>query len=539
MLESSDNIEMRAIEVTSDEDDTSAGVPLIGRENDSHSLGNGKDSNPQKGGRWFIWTLAASAGLGGLLFGYDTGVISSTLVSLHSDLSNHPLSAFDKGLITSCTSLSAFFASPVAGVLADKYGRKRTLLVADFLFILGAFWQAVTTSIVGMVAGRSIVGLGIGAASLVAPLYISELAPSNVRGRLVTVQSLLITGGQVVAYVVGWLFSQTAGGWRWMVGLGAFPALFQFVLLVPLPDTPRFLAMSGQQDKAYSVLCKIYSSQGTETFLQTSSQASHILTQINEEIKESSAYSEPTSKVHTLFTVVSHRRALTISCMLQALQQLCGFNSVMYFSATIFASLDFSSPTLISLSVAFTNFLFTIAAFSLIDRIGRRRILLITIPIMILSLLLCAVSFSFLHLPSSNTPISLKLTQNDTSLPALMILGALLLYTAPFAAGLGCVPWQQSELFPLSVRSIGCSIATCSNWLSNFVVGLTFLPLMEFLGANWTFGMYALVCLVGWLAIWAIYPEMSGLGLEEVIKVLEQGWGTQRLPSGQREPAER
>lgn len=528
MLENRDGIEMRSIDVANDEDEPDPGVPLIGER--EGSPGNGKSKGAQPAGQWFVWSLAASAGLGGLLFGYDTGVISSTLVSLHSDLSNRPLGTFDKGLITSCTSLSAFVAAPAAGLLADRYGRKRTILIADFLFMIGAMWQAVTTSVMGMIVGRSIVGLGIGAASLVAPLYISELAPSHIRGRLVTTQSLLITGGQVVAYVVGWLFSQSPGGWRWMVGLGGFPALIQFVLLVPLPDTPRFLVMSKQEARAYGVLCKIHESQCSGMSSQTSSTASHVLSQIEEEIKESSVHSGHTSKAYALISITSHRRALTISCMLQALQQLSGFNSLMYFSATIFASLDFSSPTLTSLSVAVTNFLFTIAAFSLIDRIGRRRILLITIPIMILALLLCAISFSFI--PFSEGRTSAEHDRNDTSVLAFLILGALLLYTAPFAAGLGCVPWQQSELFPLSVRSVGCGIATGCNWISNFAASLTFLPLIEYLGANWTFGLYALICLLGWLGIWAIYPEMSGLSLEEVVKVLEDGWGTERSPSG-------
>lgn len=198
----------------------------------------------------------------------------------------------------------------------------------------------------------------------------------------------------------------------------------------------------------------------------------------------------------------------------------------MYFSATIFSILSFSSPTLTSLSVALTNFIFTLLAFSLIDRIGRRRILLYSIPVMTLSLLVCAMIFSSLDIPRSAFGPQAR-TEEDThsSLLPLGILLCLTVYTASYAFGLGNVPWQQSELFPLNVRSIGSALATATNWGSNFVVGLTFLPMMEFLSPGWTFAAYAVVCFVGWFGVWVIYPEMSGLSLEEVKGLLANGWG--------------
>jgi MFS transporter, SP family, solute carrier family 2 (myo-inositol transporter), member 13 len=201
-----------------------------------------------------------------------------------------------------------------------------------------------------------------------------------------------------------------------------------------------------------------------------------------------------------------------------------------YFSATIFKALGFSSPTLTSLSVAGTNFIFTIVAFNLIDRLGRRRSLLYTIPFMVLGLLSCAVAFTFIRLPTtSNTSIpSPQQPQPNTSIPratAIAILASLLLYIASYAVGLGPIPWTQSELFPLSVRSLGSSLSTATNWFCNTVVGLSFLPMMELLGAGWTFVVYAGVCAVGWGIVWGIYPETSGLGLEEVGSLLKEGWG--------------
>ncbi|KAJ9196813.1 hypothetical protein DTO166G4_651 [Paecilomyces variotii] len=489
-------------------------------------------------GGLFVWILTFSAGISGLLFGYDTGVISSMLVSIGSDLSNRPLTTADKSIITSCTSLFALIASPIAGLLADRLGRRKVILFADGLFAIGALWQAVTSSVWGMIAGRSAVGLAIGAASLVTALYISELAPSEMRGRLVTILSLLITGGQVVAYVVGWLFSSMPGGWRWIVGLGALPAFFQVMFILFLPETPRWLVRAGQETRARAVLGKIY---GSDPDMQKL--AERVFRDIEREValeeeemgvdhnKPSSFIDQATHSMSELFRIGGNRRALTIAVMLQGVQQLCGFNSLMYFSATLFSLLSFSSPTLISLSVAVTNFLFTLFAFSQIDRIGRRRILLLSIPIMTVSLIVCTLAFLPLDLKDAPSVHQLRdqgsdITKGKTSLPIIILL-SLIVYTASYASGLGNVPWQQSELFPLNVRSVGSALATATNWGSNFIVGLTFLPLMEWISPSSTFLIYAAICVAGWVGVWAIYPEMSGLSLEEVKELLADGYGVQ------------
>ncbi|KAJ9191893.1 hypothetical protein DTO021D3_5128 [Paecilomyces variotii] len=489
-------------------------------------------------GGLFVWILTFSAGISGLLFGYDTGVISSMLVSIGSDLSNRPLTTTDKSIITSCTSLFALIASPIAGLLADRLGRRKVILFADGLFAIGALWQAVTSSVWGMIAGRSAVGLAIGAASLVTALYISELAPSEMRGRLVTILSLLITGGQVVAYVVGWLFSSMPGGWRWIVGLGALPAFFQVMFILFLPETPRWLVRAGQETRARAVLGNIY---GPDPDMQKL--AERVFRDIEREValeeeemgvdhnKPSSFIDQATHSMSELFRIGGNRRALTIAVMLQGVQQLCGFNSLMYFSATLFSLLSFSSPTLISLSVAVTNFLFTLFAFSQIDRIGRRRILLLSIPIMTVSLIVCTLAFLPLDLKDAPSVHQLRdpgsdITKGKESLPIIILL-SLIVYTASYASGLGNVPWQQSELFPLNVRSVGSALATATNWGSNFIVGLTFLPLMEWISPSSTFLIYAAICVAGWVGVWAIYPEMSGLSLEEVKELLADGYGVQ------------
>jgi SP family myo-inositol transporter-like MFS transporter 13 len=212
----------------------------------------------------------------------------------------------------------------------------------------------------------------------------------------------------------------------------------------------------------------------------------------------------------------------------------------MYFSATIFAQVGFKNPTATSLVIACTNFLATLVTFRYIDRIGRRRILLLSIPIMVFGLALCAVAFKFVHLPSKDPKSTASVTMafseglfaharraNGDSWAYVIVL-SMIIYVASYALGLGCVPWQQSELFPLSVRSLGSSVATATNWGSNTIVGLTFLPMMDLITPTGTFTVYACVCAAAWLAVWRIYPETAGLGLEDVRVLLRDGWGVEK-----------
>ena len=300
--------------------------------------------------------------------------------------------------------------------------------------------------------------------------YISELSPSAFRGRLVTISALFITGGQVIAYVVGWLLSSYHGGWRWMVGLGAIPAIIQMSCLGVMPETPRWLVKAEQPEKALIVLRKIYGTGASAESIATS-----IIREIQREMIEESeivAVNQSTTlsprynaKFAQLISVESNYRALLIACLLQGSQQLCGFvscdklrsfklkimdtdtmtqNSLMYYSATIFALIGFQSPTLAALSVAVTNFLFTLVAFAAIDRIGRRRVLLSSIPLMAFGLSIAALSFSKMELSNNQG-------QDGTGPEALygmwphIVLAAMVIYVAGYAVGLGCVPWQQSE----------------------------------------------------------------------------------------------
>lgn len=270
----------------------------------------------------------------------DTGVISATLVSIDTSLSNRLLTSFDKSIITSATALFALLISPFSSLLADRLGRKRIILYADLLFVAGALLQAVSHSVLMMVIGRSIVGAAIGAASFVTPLYIAELAPAAHRGRLVTMNVLFVTGGQVVAYLVGWAFAEFGGkgsGWRWVVGLGAAPAALQCGLVLLMPETPRWLVKAGRIDEARGVVRKVA---GVKTAREASVTADLVLRDIEAEVREEEEAQQARRRSSKrgnenplldgwdeLLSVRRNRRALTIACMLQGLQQFCGFVS--------------------------------------------------------------------------------------------------------------------------------------------------------------------------------------------------------------------
>lgn len=202
----------------------------------------------------------------------------------------------------------------------------------------------------------------------------------------------------------------------------------------------------------------------------------------------------------------------------------------MYFSATIFALVGFTSPIGTSISIALTNFVFTLVAFAFIDTVGRRNILLRSIPFMVLGLLACALAFLFIRVGDPQA-----VDEPNAGPWSIVLLLSMVLYVAAYAVGLGTVPWQQSELFPLRVRSLGSGIATSTNWSSNFIVALVFLPMMNFLGPSTTFALYAAVCVVGWWLILRIYPETAGLELEDISELLKDGWNVAESVKGFRE----
>ncbi|KAJ8099638.1 general substrate transporter [Lipomyces tetrasporus] len=465
----------------------------------------------------FVFLLTILVSFSGFLFGYDTGYISGALVAMGTDL-GHAITSSEKELITSATSLGALLGGIVAGTLADVLGRKWVTIGANTLFVVGAGIQTGAHSVWTMIGGRFVMGWGVGIASLIAPLYISEMAPSRFRGRLVILNVLAITGGQVIAYAIGAGLETLPNGWRVLVGLGIVPAVAQMVMFVYMPETPRYLVRRGQIERARHVVRWIYSSRDGAIEEEVVIRKVKLLEIYNnDQHPEWSGYRRFRYSLKQLYFVPGHFRALIVACGLQGIQQLCGFNSLMYFSATIFQVVGFNKPTAVSLIVAGTNMAFTILAFLLIDIVGRRRILLCTVWGMSAALVLNAVAFHFLP-PDA--------TQSNPW--AIVILIAMMLYVAFYAAGIGNVPWQQSELFPIQVRGLGTSMATATNWAGNLIIGSTFLTMMDRITPSGTFGFYAGLCLLGEVFVFFLYPETSYLTLEAIQDVLTDGFNIKR-----------
>ncbi|KAG9079576.1 myo-inositol transporter [Ceratobasidium sp. UAMH 11750] len=467
---------------------------------------------------WFVWILVFASSISGLLFGYDTGVISGALVTIGSDLGPAELSNTQKELITSSTTLGALLGGLAAGIVSDFIGRKPVLAVANVVFIGGAIAQAVCHTVSAMIGGRFLIGIGVGLAACMAPLFISELSPTKLRGRLVTVNVVFITGGQVIAYGIGAAFESSPGGWRWMVGLGAVPAALQLACLLFLPESPRILVRRGQLELAQKNMAKIYAH-------ATAEQVANKVKVLRAAVQESIDIQNSTTLMQRLKSIIAvpvNRRALAVACGLQAFQQLCGFNTLMYYSATLFKSIGFDKPTAVGLIIAGTNFIFTLVALKYIDIIGRRKIMLFTSPGMIAGLVLAAISFYFLTKKTGG--VLVDGSEYPKSWSAL-VLFSMIVYVAAYATGLGNVPWQQSELFALDVRGIGASIATATNWSANLLIGATYLSLMHAITPSGAFGFYAGLCFVGWIFCIFCYPETAGLSLEEVKLIFRDDFG--------------
>lgn len=301
---------------------------------------------------WFVWLVAATASIAGSLFGYDTGIISAVLVYLGNDLGGHPASASDKEAITSLCSAGAFIGSIIAGLTADKYGRKIAIYVGCVLFTVGAILQGAAYSLPQMIIGRLVVGFGVGSAAMVVPLYIAEIAPTKVRGRLIGLNNMSITGGQVISYGIGAAFAHVDNGWRYMVGLGAVPAILLACLLPFCPESPRQLIYRGQLAEAEQVLLKIYKG---ATIEQVRAKVA-LISAACEEAKELNENESRWSKIKQLHTKPGNFRALVVACGLMVISQMSGFNTLMYYSSTLFALVGFSNPVAVGLVVAGTNF---------------------------------------------------------------------------------------------------------------------------------------------------------------------------------------
>ncbi|XP_078250508.1 proton myo-inositol cotransporter isoform X3 [Pogona vitticeps] len=484
----------------------------------------------------FVYVVSVFSALGGFLFGYDTGVISGALLLLKKELN---LDAFWQELLVSSTVGAAALSALAGGALNGWWGRRACILLASFVFTVGAALLAAAQNKETLLGGRVVVGLGIGIASMTVPVYIAEVAPPHLRGRLVTINTLFITGGQFFASVIDGVFSYLPkDGWRYMLGLSAAPAVIQFFGFLFLPESPRWLIQKGQTQKARRILSRMRGNQAIDEEYDS------IKNNIEEEEKEVGAGGPV---IYRMLTYPPTRRELIVGCSLQMFQQLAGINTVMYYSATIMQMSGVQDDRLaiwLAAVTAFTNFLFTLVGVWLVEKVGRRKLTLgslagttIALVVLALGFLLSAQISPQVTLkpegPSSqNTTCTNYGCSNDTVLKTQDIFWAynycptpyswtallgLILYLVFFAPGMGPMPWTvNSEIYPLWARSTGNACSSGVNWIFNVLVSLTFLHTAEYLTYYGAFFLYAGFAFVGLIFLYGCLPETKGKKLEEI-----------------------
>ena len=442
--------------------------------------------------RRFVNRAAAITATGGLLFGYDTGVISGALLFIRQDFE---LTSFLEGIIVSFLLVGAMVGALSGGPLSDRIGRRPTTLLAAIIFGVGAVAVAFAPSVAFIILGRFLLGLGVGLASMIVPLYIAEIAPPDRRGALVSLNQLMITIGILLSYIVGVLFTPIEG-WRYMFGVALIPALILGIGMFSLPESPRWLFEHGRSDKAREVLGRSRSPEEVDQELQEM-----------QDIKNQEGNQERVSYAELLAPFV--RPALIIGIGLAIFQQITGINTVIYYAPTILQGVGFSEGGAIAataLGVGVVNVGFTILAVRIIDRAGRRPLLLIGLVGMTISLALLGTVFAS------------GATGDDASvLVGVLATACLALYIASFAISLGPVFWLMiSEIYPLRIRGTAMSVASIANWGSNFLVALTFPVLLAALGGATLFWLFAFLGIVAWVFIYFRVPETKNRSLEQI-----------------------
>jgi sugar porter (SP) family MFS transporter len=448
----------------------------------------------------YVYIAAIFAAIGGLLFGYDTGVISGALIFIKRSFG---LSIFQQELAVSSVLVGAAVLAITGGSLSDRFGRRKMLLITSVVFIAGALVCAAAGSIQILILGRVVVGMGIGLASSVVPLYISEISPAKARGWQVSLFQLAITVGILAAYVADYAFTPSAA-WRWMLGLAVIPGALLGTGMLCLPETPRFLARHGHFDLARTVLIKIRGTEDIENEFQ--------------EIKAASQESALRGHVSDLL-LPALRPALMIGIGLAIFQQVTGINTIIYYAPYIIRTAGISSiqgSILATAGIGTVNVVMTLVSMWLIDRVGRRPLLLTGIAGMIASL--GALGYIF-HLSKGGEFAGLAVV-------------ILMFYVASFAISLGPIFWLLiAEIYPLKIRGLAAGIAAGTNWLANFAVSLTFLSLLKLLGPSLTFWLYGVLAIGSWLFSYFLVPETKGRSLEEIEAVWHKKPGGSQLHS--------
>ncbi len=444
----------------------------------------------------FVYFIAAIAATGGLLFGYDTGVINVALPTLkaHFGLENDPDTV---AMIVSAVLAGGMVGPFISGPLTDRLGRKKINIVAALVFVLGSILTAIAPTVIALIIGRLCLGLAIGIVSSTVPLYIAEIAPANKRGQMVTFFQFAITVGILLSYVVGYFFGQEADGWRAMFWAGFVPALILLVGMLIVPESPRWLLRQGREEEAISVLSRLREPSEVEPELLQTKKL------LAEESSNKANWGDFFSK--------RFRIPLIIGVGIFCIQQFSGINAIIYYSTDIFskAFADTQIATLATVGVGVCNTLSTLVAVFFLDRWGRKPLLYTGLIGTALSL--ATVGLAFLMKDSL-----------DAELQKTMLVGGVYVYIFFFAISLGPLGWLMiSEVYPLKIRGFASSMGSFNHWFFDLCVAYSF-PIMAAtsLGTNGgIFFIYMTVVLLGLFFAKYIIPETKGLSLEQIEKL--------------------
>jgi sugar porter (SP) family MFS transporter len=435
--------------------------------------------------RAVVWAAAITA-LGGLLFGYDTGVVSGALLFLHTSFG--PMSSFDKELVTGLLLVGAAVGAIGSGHLADKIGRRPIILLTAGVFVIGVLGAAFSPTFGFLVVMRFVIGLAVGSASMVVPLYISEVAPPRVRGALVGFNQLAITSGILVSFLIDYALNSSED-WRLMFGLATIPAVLLFVGMLTQTESPAWLIAHGRINEARNVLVRVRP-RGHD---------------IESEISDVTSLSQGKSSYRELLRP-GVRKLVGIGVLLAVFQQITGINTVIYYAPTLLHQAGFgnSASLLANVGNGVVNVAMTVVAIRLIDKVGRRVLLVTGTAGMALALLVLAITFAVGgdHLSTGASIIAIV---------------SLVVYTGSFAIGLGPVFWLLiSEIYPVKIRGLSMSVATMANWGANFIVAISFLTLLNAISNAGTFFLMAALTLLAVGYFWKMVPETKGLSLEQI-----------------------
>jgi SP family arabinose:H+ symporter-like MFS transporter len=431
---------------------------------------------------WYVLSVTLVAAIGGLIFGFDTAIVAGATRYMKEQFA---LDSLQEGWAVGIVLIGCMFGAGLAGPVSDRIGRRRFMLVSAALFLVSAVGCAVPRTIAEFMIFRFVGGLGIGSAAVLSPLYIAEVAPARARGALVSVNQLAIVTGILLAYFVNWAFAGAGpANWRWMYGMGAVPSVLFFLLLLRVPESPRWLVKNGREGEALTVLTRADSAAAAAAGIR--------------EIKDTLALEE--GSLRELFRP-AFRRPLLIAIVLAVFQQITGINAILYYAPRIFEGAGFARMSAIGQStiVGLVNMLFTVVAIVLADKVGRRPLLLVATGGMGLSLVLLGVAFKSPFLPAS------------------ALLFIILLYIAFFASAMGPLVWVvMAEIFPTKVRGSAMGLATLVLWLADFAVTLTFPVISDRFHPSTAFWLYAAMCALDLIFMGFFLPETKGKTLEEI-----------------------